>query len=187
MEEHPPVAVAEDRITTRVWELDLAIAGKVYSPKKRVVNRRRQQIARFVGREGTVERFEIRQTLPYRGHEAFSPPTQAQYGAVMAFFLECCETRYQATTLLSARDYAGAISREFAFTAPRRQFIWLCTAAYILSDKELRSLTRTWNISHRGQSPAAASGAYLRCYRKAAKFASRLVDDMRGAGSQIFG
>ena len=176
-----------DRVTTRLWELDLSLAGKVRPPKKRPANRRRQKIARFIGREGTIERFEVRQTIPYCGYEVECPPSQAQYGAVCDFFVEVCETRFQANTLLSARDYAGIVSQGFPFTAPRRHLIWLCTTAFILSDKELRSLVRTWNISHRGRSGVSARGAYLRCYKKIAKFASRLVDDMRGTGAEIFG
>jgi hypothetical protein len=105
----------------------------------------------------------------------------------MDFFLEPCETRFQANTLLCARDYAEVIARAYSLTAPRGRFIWLCTAAFILSDKELRSLVRSWNTSHRGCSGASARGAYLRCYKRAAEFASKLVDDMRGCGSEIFG
>ncbi len=176
-----------DRITTRSWELDLSLAGQVRLPKTRPANRKRQQIARFIGREGTIERFSVRQTIPYCGYEEFCPPSQAQHGAVSDFFLDNCETRFQASTLLSARDYAEDVARGFSFTAPRRQFIWVCTTAFILSDKELRSLTRSWNISHRGYSGASARGAYLRCYKKVAKFASKLVDDMRGSGAEIFG
>ena len=187
MAERSIAAIIEDRVATRTWELDLSLAGKVYSPKRRPTKRRRQGIAHFVGCEGTIERFAIQQTIPYRGHEAFSPPTQAQYGAVMDLYLECCETRYQAATLLSARDFAEHVARDFSFTTERRRLIWLCTSAYILSDKDLRSLTRTWNISHRGHSPASARGAYLRCYKRVSKFARQLVDDMRATGSQIFG
>jgi hypothetical protein len=61
-----PVA---DRTTTRSWELDLSLAGKVYSPKQRPANRKRQKIARFVGRDGTIERFTIKQTIPFCGCE----------------------------------------------------------------------------------------------------------------------
>ena len=178
---------AVDRVVTRTWELDLALAGKVYSPKVRPAHRKRQRIARFAGREGTVERFTFRQTMPNYGYEVFAPPTQAQYGAVLDFFLEPCESRYEASTLLCARDYAEAVAEGFRFTQARKEFIRLCTAAFILDDKELRSVTRTWNIAHRDRSPSSGTGAYLRCYRKVAKFASRLVDDMRGEGSEIFG
>jgi hypothetical protein len=187
MDDQATTVIFEDRVSTRTWELDLSLAGKVYSPKRRPTKHRRQRMVDFLGREGAVERFAIQQTTPYRGHEAFSPPTQAQYGAVMDFYLACCETQYQAATLLSARDYAGHVARDFSFTSDRRLLIWLSTSAYILSDKELRSLARTWNISHRGHSPANATGAYLRCYRRVSKFAGRLVDDMRAAGSEIFG
>ncbi|MEO7690921.1 MAG: hypothetical protein ABIS51_16690 [Sphingomonas sp.] len=163
------------------------MAGTVRSPKTRPANRRRQKIARFVERDGTVERFTFRQTIPYCGHEVECPPSQAQYGAVMDFFLEPCETRFQASTLLSARDYAAEVAGGFSFNASRKHLLWLCTTAFILSDKELRSLVRAWNISHRGYSPAAARGVYLRCYKKVAKFADKLVDDVQGTGAEIFG
>lgn len=176
-----------DRIATRDWQLDLSAAGQVKSPKLRPANRRRQKIASYVGREGDIESFLIRQTIPYPGYEAFCPPSQAQYGAVMNFYLEACETRFQANTMLSARDFAEDVTRRFSFTVARKRFIWICTAAYILSDSDLRSLARTWNISNQGLTAASSRGAYLKCYNKVAKFASKLVDDMRGAGSEIFG
>lgn len=187
MDEIEALINIEDRTTTRKWDLDLALAGKVYSPKKRPTKRQRQRITQFLGRDGTVERFAIQQTVPYRGHEAFSPPTQAQYSAVERFYVECCETRNQAATLLSARDYAENISKDFSFNASRRNLIWISTASFILYDKNIRSLIRTWNISHRDKSPMFSSGAYLICYKRVFKFANNLVDDMRAAGSEIFG
>lgn len=177
----------EDRVTTRYWEMDLSLAGKAPIVKTRPANRRRQQIARFLGREGTIERFSIRQTIPYCGYEVPCPPTQAQYGAVVNFFLEPCETRFQASSMLSARDYAEKIMSGYRFSAPRSLLLWICTTAFILSDKDLRSLIRAWNIAHRDRSPAFATGTYRKCYKKVSKFASRLVDDMRGSGSEIFG
>ena len=178
---------AQDRTATRVWELDFARAGKVYSPKRRPMKHRRQRIAQFVGRDGTVERFAVRQTLPFRGYDAFCPPSQAQYGAVSAYYHECCETRFQAHTMLCARDYARGIAADFSFTEPRREFIGLCTAAFILADPVLRSLAVAWNAGHPGRSPSLAGGAHKRGYTRVTKFAFGLVNDMRAAGSEIFG
>ena len=162
-------------------------AGKVYSPKRRPTKHQRQRIAQFVGRDGTVERFAIRQTLPFRGYDAFCPPSQAQYGAVSAYYHECCETRFQAHTMLCARDYASGIAADFSFTEPRRDFIGLCTAAFILADPDLRSLAVAWNAGHHGLSPSLAGGAHKRGYTRVTKFASGLISDMRAAGSEIFG
>lgn len=187
MEQPAKTPIGEDRSATRLWQLDLAHAGKVYSPKQRPTKHRRQRIAHFVAREGTVERFAIRQTVPFPGYDAFCPPSQAQYGAVSAFYQECCETRFQAHTMLCARDYASAISADFAFTEPRREFIWVCAAAFVLANPELRSLAVAWNAAHQGRSPKLASGGRKRCYDRIAKFTAGLVKDMRAAGSEIFG
>lgn len=178
----------EDRVMTRIWELDLSTAGKVYSPKKRPTRRRRQQIAQFLGCEGSIERFAIRQTLPQPGHMEDDPPSQAQYGAVTDFFAECCETRHQAKTLLSARDYAEAVVRDMPFTVPRRQFIWFCATAFILADKELRSRARSWSgARHREGSHISAGIANENTYKAVRRFTARLIDDMRAQGSHIFG
>lgn len=185
--EEQSAALVEDRMATRIWQLDLSRAKKVYSPKRRPTKHRRQHIAHFLGSEGPIERFAIRQTVPYRGYEAFCPPSQAQYGAVSEFFLECCETRHQASTMLCARDYANSIAADFSFSQDRKQLIRLCTAAYILSDIELRSLSAAWNIAHRGLSPSVSTGAHKRCYKKVSKFAWGLVKDMQAADSKIFG
>lgn len=174
-----------DRVTTRIWELDLSTAGKVYSPTKRPTKHRRQNIASFLGREGDVEKFAIRQTLPYRGYEGEAYPSQRQYGAVMDFYLECCETRFQANTMLSARDYAKVVSQTPNFTAPRREFIWLSTAAFLLAEKDLRSRVRSW--SARSYPSVQLGIANDPLYKCASKFVSRLVSDMRAQGSEIFG
>lgn len=178
-----------DRATTRVWELDLTTAGKVRSLNARPANRKRQRIVRFVGREGMIERFAIIQTIPYCGHEMDCPASQAQYGAVCDFFEEPCETSFQATTLLSARDYAEEISSGFSFTRPRKRLIWLCTSAFILADKELRSFARAWHIGRdrRGSAAHSSSASYRRLYSRVSTFASKVVDDMRGEGAEIFG
>jgi hypothetical protein len=180
---------AADRVTNRPWELDLSLAGGVHLRKKRPTKHRRQQIARYLGREGTIERFSYRQTIPQYDIDSAEPPTQAQYGAVMDFFLEPCETRWQASTLLSVRDYAQVVARRFSFTAVRREFIWTCTAAFILADADLRSRVRAWNIARRndGFGEIAAGIATHKPYKRIEAFAIKLVDDMRAAGSEIFG
>jgi hypothetical protein len=179
----------EDRATDRIWEIDLALAGKARPSAIRPAKRKRQKIARFEGREGTVERFSFRQRFPHPQHEAFSPPSQAQYGAVCDFFADVCETRSQAATLLSARDYAEIVSKSFPFTAPRRRLIWICATAFILSDKELRSRVRAWDIRcwREGSSDIACGIAFHKPFKQVAKFAQRLIDDMRSQGAEIFG
>jgi hypothetical protein len=179
----------EDRLTACMWEIDLALAGKARPPAKRPARRKRQKIARFEGREGTVERFSFRQTVPHPQHEAFSPPSQAQYGAVCDFFADVCETRSQAATLLSARDYAEIVSKSFPFTAPRRRFIWICSTAFILSDKELRSRVRAWDIRcwREGSSDIACGIAFHKPFKQVTKFAQKLIKDMRSQGAEIFG
>ncbi|MBO9712485.1 hypothetical protein [Sphingomonas sp.] len=186
-EAHAPQV--EDRVTHRHWELDLSLAGKVKPPKKRRYKARRQQIVRFLGQDGSIERFAIRMTIPYPGYEAFNPPSQAQYSAVMDYFQECCETPFQASTMLSARDYAEAVADRFSFTAPRRRLIALSTAAFILSDREVRALVRSLNIATRSgkYSGPARRSAHVGCYKRVTGFASKLIDDMRGEGSEIFG
>lgn len=178
-------SVPQDRVATRILELDLSLAGKVTPPKRRPAKRHRQQVAHFLGREGAVERFAIRQTIPYPGYEAEAPPNQAQYGAVLDFFLEPAETRYQANLLLSARDFAGEVAQRWSYNAYRRRLIWICSAAYILSDTKLRSRVRTWNIARR--SPRSRADAYGAQFRLVSKFADRLVADMQAAGAKIFG
>jgi hypothetical protein len=180
----PPLVA--DRVTTRIWELDLSLAGRVYSPKTRPAKRRRQNIAQFIGRQGSLERFSIRQTIPYCGYEVECFPSQAQYGAVCDFFVDGCETRFQAHTLLSARDYAEIIAKRSgsSFTAPRRRFLWICTAAFILSDKELRSRVRSWSEANWSKGWSASS---RRFEKTVAKFAASLIADMRADGAEIFG
>lgn len=185
----PAIPNCADRLTTRTWDLDLSLAGKVYTPKNRTKRLWRQSIARFAGREGTIERFEIRQTIPYCGHEVESPPSQSQYGAVCDFYVEPCETRSQAHTLLSAREYAEEIAAGHSFTAPRRRLLAVCTAAFILSDLEMRSIIKTWSIARwRGR---IAGFGHARTYRdvnkKVQTFAARLINDMRRDGAEIFG
>lgn len=178
--------VRADRTTTREWHFDLSRAGAVRSPKVRPANRRRQKIARFGVRDGDVETFTIRQTVPYRGYEAECPPSPAQYIAVLGYFLEPSETRHQANVMLCARDYAAEVARGFSFTAPRKEFISLCVSAFILGNPELRSRVQAWNIRN-GPGNIACGIASHKPYKTARTFAEKLIDDMRGSGSLIFG
>lgn len=178
-----------DITTSRMWEVDLACAGYVFRPKKRPAKRRRQRIVRFLGREGTVERFAIRQTMPRSVIEPIAYPTQAQYGAVMDFYLECCETRWQADLLLCARNYSEIVATGFSFSRERRRFLWVCTAAFILADSDLRSQVRAWNIAcrSRGFGYLDEGIAFHKPFKRSTAFALKLIDDMRAAGSEIFG
>jgi hypothetical protein len=177
-----------DRVTARLWELDLSVASKVHSPKRRPTKRRRQNIVQFIGREGTIERFAIRQTIPYCGYEVACPPSQLQYGAVCDFFIEGCETRFQAHTLLSARDYGEIVASEFPFTGLRKRLVWLSATAFILSDKDLRSRVRSWSCLGWSRGSSGRSGiVYHKPYKLVASFAAKLIDDMRSQGAEIFG
>jgi hypothetical protein len=175
-----------DRVTTRSWETDLSLAGNIYRRKIRPANRRRQKIVRFIDRDGEIERFEILQTLPYCGYEEPCPPSQAQYTAVSAFFMEGCETSFQAKTLLCARDYAHAVAKSFPFTGHRQEFLWFCIAAFILSDKDLRSRVTSWAIKTSFYVIETGISNH-KPYKHIHLFASKLIDDMRGSGSEIFG
>ncbi len=184
--EEVPSPTKADKSTTREWALDLSEAGVVKSPKIRPANRRRQKIARFIGREGTIEQFTIRLTIPYRGYEADCPPSDAQASAVFGYYSEPCETRHQANVMLCARDYAGEVARDFPFTTPRKVFIMHCVSAFILENPDLRSRVQSWNIRNGPGNMACGIGGH-KPYKVARTFAEKLIDDMRGAGSFIFG
>lgn len=178
-----------DTIINRTWEVDLNRAGIVFVRKNRPVKRMRQQIVRFLGREGTVERFAIRQTMPPSTIEPTVYPTQAQYGAVMDFFAEGCETRWQANTLLCARDYSEIVAKHFSFPRERRRFLWVCVAAFILGDGDRRSEVRAWNIASRTRAfgDIESGIAHQKTYKRSEDFALKLIADMRAAGSKMFG
>jgi hypothetical protein len=103
--------------------------------------------------------------------------------------VEPCETRSQAHTLLSAKEYAEEIATGYSFTAPRKRLLSLCTSAFILSDREMRSIVSTWSIAR--WSGRIAGFGYTRTYRdvnkKVQTFAARLINDMRRDGAEIFG
>ncbi len=174
-----------DRTTKREWSIDLREAGKARAFSKLPTKHRRQRITTFLEREGDIEHFAIRQTLPYRGYEGEAYPSQAQYGAVADFYLQCCETRFQAHTMLCARDYARVIASQWKFTAPRRELIWLSVAAYILSDRDLRARIRSWNA--RANMHIETGIANHPPFKKMHKFVGKLVADLQSQGSTIFG
>lgn len=178
-----------DLTTTQEFTLDLTAAGKCYRRKTRPANRRRQKILRFIGRTGDVETFTIQQTFPVIGNFNSDFPSDRQIDAVEQFFGYRPETRWQAHTMLSARDYGLAVSSRYPFSAIRRMVIGVSVAAYILSDRGLRDDVRRWCEDRYQESfPGISSGiANHRPYQVARRFAEKLVMDMRGAGSEIFG
>lgn len=178
-----------DTIITRTWEVDLSQAGVVSLRNQRPIKLKRQQIVRFLGREGTVERFTIHQTMPSSAIEPNVYPTQAQYGAVTDFFVEGCETRWQANTLLCARDYSEIVAKHFSFPRERRRFLWVCIAAFILGDGDLRSQVRAWVIASRSRAfgDIESGIAHQKPFKRSEAFTLKLIKDMRAAGSEMFG
>lgn len=178
-----------DLTTTQEFTIDLAGAGDCYRRKTRPANRRRQRVTRFIGREGDVETFTVQQTFPVVGSLNFDLPSDGQREAVEQFFGHCPESRWQAHIMLSARDYGLEVSSRYPFTAIRRMVIGVSVAAYILSDRGLRDDVRRWcENRYQEQSPGISSGiANHRPYRMASRFVEKLVMDMRGAGSEVFG
>ena len=175
-----------DRVVSRIWEWDSSSAGTAKSPKKRPANRKRQKIVSFLGQDDGIERFAIVQTVPYCGYEEPCPPSQAQYTAAVQFYMEGCESRFQAHTILCARDYEEVIAKSLPITGYRREFLWFCIAAFILSDRDLRARVRAWSDKS-GFGGIASGIATHRPYKKVTLFASKLIDDMRGCGSTVFG
>lgn len=177
---------ASDVIDIRHWELDLSDAGNVSRRKTRSAKRVRQKLVRFLGREGNIERFSVAQTVPVRADERSDLPTPSQISAVSEFFLVCCATRFQAHTMLCARDYAAIVASGITFPKARRHLIWLGAAAFILSKKDLRESVRSWT-SNSGYGGIEAGIACHRPYKLTAEFAHKIIEDMRGSGSDIFG
>lgn len=171
------------------FTLDLAEAGQCYRRKTRPANRRRQKITRFLGRAGEVESFTVNQTFPVVGSLANDPASPRQIEAVQLFYGAEPNTRWQAHTMLCARDYGMEVSRWHPYTAIRRMVIGVSVAAYILSDVKLRDDVRRWcEARYREASPGISSGiANHRPYKVANEFARKLIDDVRGAGAETFG
>lgn len=180
---------SHDLTARQEFTLDLAAAGKCYRRKNRPANRRRQKIVRFVGREDDVETFTVQQTFPVVGSLNSDLPSDRQIEAVEQFFRHRPETRWQAHTMLSARDYGLELSSRYPFTAIRRMVIGVSVAAFILSDRALRDNVRRWCEDRYQEScPGISSGiANHAPHRIASRFAEKLVMDMRGAGSEVFG
>lgn len=179
----------QDITTMQEFTLDLAAAGQCYRRKNRPANRRRQKIVRFIGSEGNVETFTVHQTFPVLGSLNSDLPSDRQIEAVEQFFGHRPETRWQAHTMLSARDYGLEVSSRYPFTAIRRMVICVGVAAFILSDRGLRDNVRRWcDDRYQEPFPGINSGiAHHSPYRVASRFAEKLMMDMRGAGSEVFG
>lgn len=109
--------VSEDRVITRLLAFDLTLTGPAYRRKSRTENKKRQKIVRFHEKRDNIEYFELRQTTPYCGYESFCPLSQRQYDAVMNYYSKSSETRYQASMMLTARDYAKAVSDKHTLSA----------------------------------------------------------------------
>lgn len=88
--------------------------------------------------------------------------------------------------MLSARDYAEVVAGSYSFTAPRREFIWLCVTAFILESQDLRSRIRSWNIRN-GPGNISSGISRHKPYKTVSAFAEKLVKDMQGSGSLLFG
>ena len=180
---------SHDLTITQEFTLDLGAAGQCYRRKNRPANRRRQKIVRFIGREGDVETFAVQQTFPVVGSLNTDLPSGRQVEAVEQFFRHRPVTRWQAHAMLSARDYGLEVSSRYPFTAIRRMVIGVGVAAYILRDRGLRDDVCRWcEDRYQEPSPGISSGiANHRPYQVASRFVEKLVMDMRGAGSEVFG
>lgn len=177
-----------DRIVMHIVSLDLSKAGKARPRKVIPSRRRRQKIIGFSGRDGDVEEFWLRQTIPWIGCQWPNLATPAQIAKVERLFAHTPVTSLQANTMLSAFDYACEVSQQFPFTAARRSIITTGVAAFILSDRRLRDSVRMWNKRTWEAETHIASGiANQAPYKKAQKFAEKMIEDIRSAGGEVFG
>lgn len=181
--------VMSDRRVRRSWSLDLSQAGKTPALANRPPKAERQHIVSFEGREADEERFSFWLTFPDDECNAEIPPTQKQYDAVLDFYGEGPATRAQAGYLISAWFYADEIrsARNFKFSAARRRLIHIATSAYILSHPEFRRRVRAWSQFTWREPSQAVRIERTTPYQPALQFASDLIADMQGAGSEIFG
>lgn len=178
-----------DRRIRRNWALDLTLAGKQPLLAARPLRAERQHVVLFEGREGRDERFSFWLTLPNDDDDPQTPPTRKQYEAVSEFYGEGPATWMQAEYLMAAWYYADEIRsvRNFGFTAPRRRLIHVATAAFILSQPELRRKVRGWSALRWRDPGRAVRIQRTRPYEPAMLFAADLIADMQGAGADIFG
>lgn len=178
-----------DETISQEFTFNLAEAGQCYRRKDRPVNRRRQKIIRFLGREGDIERFTVHQTFPIVGSLNSDLPSPRQIEAVEHFFGRPPQSRWQAHTMLSARDYGLEVASRYRFTAMRRIIISVAVTAFLLGDPKLRDDVRRWcEARNREPSPGISSGiANHRPYKTAGAFAEKMIKDLRGAGSDAFG
>jgi hypothetical protein len=177
-----------DRIVTQIVSLDLSECGKVRQRKASLSNRRRQRMIGLSGRQGNVEEYWLRQTIPWVGCQWPNLATPAQIAKVERLFDHTPVTSLQANTMLSAFEYACEVAVSFSFSAPRRWIITTGVAAFILSDQSLRDSVRRWNQSAWEAGTHLASGiANHRPYKKAQTFAEKMIEDIRSAGGEVFG
>lgn len=178
-----------DVTISQEFTFDLAEAGQCYRRKDRPANRRRQKMIRFIGREGDIERFTVHQIFPVVGSLNSDPPSPRQIEAVEHFFGRRPETRWQAHTMLSARDYGLEVANRYRFTAMRRKIISVAVTAFLLSDPTLRDDVRRWcEARNKEPSPGISAGiANHRPYKAAGVFAEKMIQDLQGAGSDAFG
>jgi hypothetical protein len=175
----------DDLRSYRDFEINV-VADKSVSKKGRA--RARQTVVSFESRSGSVERFAVWQTFPDPGPGNFVPATQAQYEAVANFFQFCTENAFQAGMLLSARDYAINIAQRLKYDNGTKDLLTVATAAFILSEKEIRQLVRSHSLSLRSTSFIfRQKPVYRRAEKRVLKFVEDAVDNLRRDGSFAFG
>lgn len=177
---------ANDRIANLRIRMDLSQLRTGYIRKKRPAPDYHQRIVQLAGKEGDVETFDMRITIPGLRPQDERECTLKQANAVRIFYDQSIETMYQANIMLTARDFAHQLAGEFSFSAERKALIWLATAAYILSKPKLRHAIRTWTLS--GEPGLDLDDLPQHMSRKrCVEFGHKFVSDMRGNGSRIFG
>lgn len=178
------LAMINDRVMTRWWEVDLTRVSKPPRSMPSPLFTGHQSIVHFDSNQGSVERFGIRQTIPAVHNDNGDPPSQAQYGAVTLYFVEACETRMEAGVMLSARNYADEMAKDLRFTAARRQLVSLSCAAFILSDIETRLRVRGLDARKLGSDVRPID--LPRTHAKLREFVGQMIVDVREAGSRLF-
>lgn len=134
-----------DLMAPRLVRFDLSQAGGVYRRAARPANRRRQKLIRFEGRDRDDELYAFEQTFAVIGTTGRYPASSAQLTAVRDYFGEEFPddaTGWQAHTMLCVRDYAWSVVRAMNFTAPRRRLLARFAAAYLCTDRQLRTDVR---------------------------------------------
>ncbi|MEE2917009.1 MAG: hypothetical protein VYB32_08065 [Pseudomonadota bacterium] len=176
--------MTEDRTFTRWFHIDLRALRIIRGRIPLTGNGRPQSIALFHSCDEDAETFAISQTMPRVQGDDMIAPSQLQYGAVVDFFSEGCESRLEASVLLSARDYADQSALNMHFTADRRRLIATACAAFILQDVEMRLKVRGLNMRRRGS--GVRTGDLPRIQEAVETFAGQVVEDARRSGSRAF-